>query len=124
MKKIQIKILVVVAVIAILGTGVFLLVKDVAEEENSAREELPVPSMKMSKPSQDVLGKRGPRPERTRVRNGEQQVEDVDKAVLIAEGAFQKVERELDSANSDEERARLKKKRAMIKRAIEAMNNL
>ena len=123
MKKIQIKILVVVAVIVILGAGVFLLVKGVAEEEKPAHEELPVPSMKMSKPSQDVLEKRGPRPEKTRVRNGELQVKDVEKAVLVAEGAFQKVERELASASSDEERARLEKKRAMIRRAIDAMNN-
>ena len=62
--------------------------------------------------------------EKTRVRNGEYQVEDVERAVLLAEGALQKVKRELASASTDEERARLEKKRAMIKRAIDAMNNL
>lgn len=123
LKKTKIKILVVVAVIAILGLGVTLFYKDVTEEEKPTHEELPVPSMKMSSPSQDVLDKRGPRPKKTRVRNGELQVEDVEKAVLLAEGAFQRVERELASASSDEERARLEKKRAMIKRAIDAMNN-
>lgn len=66
----------------------------------------------------DIIKKRGPRPQNTRLRDNARQIETNQDALASAEDALARVEKELAGANDDAQRLVLERKKELIEHTI------
>lgn len=112
----------IIAVAVIIGVaGCLGLVWFLTTEREEDRNETDVDLLEFEKPSVELLKRRGERPENTRLRKGNRQIEDGKAALDHARDAMSRVERELSAASSAEERAELEKKKALIQKSIDGL---
>jgi hypothetical protein len=74
--------------------------------------------LEIAHPSEDVLEKRGPRPDDSHLRGSAERVRDPDAALEMARQNLDEVNREIEGASDPDQRARLERKKAMVEDTI------
>jgi len=113
------KIIATILLLAFFTVGLSMYISYQNNREQEVQEVQEVQILKVNK--EDTIKQRGPRPTKTRLRNGAKQVETPSEALEMAKSYLYRIDSELLAISTDEAREKLLLKKKIVERTIKRL---